>query len=225
MIIIMKHATLSSPEGVWLVNKPVGQSSFKSVIQLRKITSIRKIGHTGTLDPLAEGLLVLLVGKDYTRKAQSLTKLDKCYELEITLGKFSSTDDNEGEKICVSDKRPSKSQLDAIIKSLTGEIMQNPPAYSAIKINGQRAYSLAREGKTPVIEPRKVVVYWWKDVEYEYPIIKAKVMVSSGTYIRSLARSIGEMLSTGAYLSRLKRTKVGDFSLDEAVSLEKLLDN
>jgi tRNA pseudouridine55 synthase len=210
---------------MWLVHKPIGQSSFKCVAQLRKLTGIRKIGHTGTLDPLAEGLVVLLVGKDYTRQAQALTKLDKCYELEITLGEFSTTDDNEGDKQQVSHKRPTQSAVDAAIADLSGEIMQRPPIYSAIKVGGKRSYSLARKGQIPQLEPRSVHVYWWRDVDYSYPKLTATVMVSSGTYIRSLARSLGESLAAGAYLSALKRTKVGEFTLDDAVRLEKLSDS
>lgn len=169
--------------------------------------------------------MVLLVGKEYTRQAQGLTKLDKVYELEICLGEFSSTDDGEGDKEYVSDRRPSLEEIQAVIKGLTGEIMQTPPIYSAIKVDGKRAYSLARKGDTPKLAARSVTVYWWEDVHYEYPKLTATVKVSSGTYIRSLARSLGEQLQTGAYLSGLVRTQVGDFRLDDAVRLEKLLEN
>lgn len=221
----MKRGTMVSPEGIWLVHKPKGQSSFKSVTQLRKLTNIRKIGHTGTLDPLAEGLMVLLVGKDYTRQAQDLTKLEKVYELEITLGEFSTTDDNEGEKWPVSTRQPSFEEVKAVINGITGKIMQTPPIYSAIKVKGKRAYSLARKGEVPELTARPATICWWQDVEYSYPKLTARVKVSSGTYIRSLARSMGESLQTGAYLSALKRTSVGEFQLTDAVRLEKLLDN
>lgn len=221
----MKRGTLESPEGIWLVHKPVGQSSFKSVAQLRKLTGIRKVGHTGTLDPLAEGLMVLLAGKEYTRQAQGLTKLDKVYELEITLGEFSSTDDGEGEKKRVSNREPSIEEIQIAVDQLTGEIMQTPPIYSAIKVGGKRAYSLARKGEAPELAARPVTLYWWRDVQYSYPKLTAAVKVSSGTYIRSLARSLGESLGTGAFLSALKRTEIGDFLLADAVRLEKLLEN
>jgi tRNA pseudouridine55 synthase len=221
----MKRGTLESPEGIWLVHKPKNQSSFKSVAQLRKLTDIRKVGHTGTLDPLAEGLMVLLVGKEYTRQAQALTKLDKVYELEITLGEFSTTDDGEGEKEYISDREASLDEIRVVIDALSGEILQTPPIYSAIKINGKRAYSLARKGEVPEMAARPVIVHWWRDVAYSYPRLTATVKVSSGTYIRSLARSLGESLGTGAYLSALKRTEVGDFQLEDAVRLEKLLEN
>lgn len=221
----MKRGTLESPEGIWLVHKPKNQSSFKSVAQLRKLTDIRKVGHTGTLDPLAEGLMVLLVGKEYTRQAQSLTKLDKVYELEITLGEFSTTDDGEGEKERISDRQPSLEEIQGVIDRLSGEIMQKPPIYSAIKIHGKRAYSLARKGEVPEMAARPARVYWWRDVAYSYPKLTAAVKVSSGTYIRSLAHSLGESLGTGAYLSALKRISVGDFQLADAVRLEKLLEN
>lgn len=219
----MRYGTIGSPEGIWLVQKPKGQSSFRSVAQLRKLTNIKKVGHTGTLDPLATGLMVLLVGREYTRQAQSFSRLDKVYELEITLGQNSTTDDGEGQKQRVSDVKPSLKEVQSGIDYLTGEIMQTPPIYSAIKVDGKRAYSLARKGEAPELKSRPVMVYWWKSIHYNYPKITAQVKVSSGTYIRSLARSLGEILQTGAYLSELKRTKVGEFSLADAVALEKLL--
>ena len=210
----------------WLIlDKPVGMTSTQAVSRLKRIFNAKKAGHAGTLDPLAEGLMVLLVGKDYTRQAQDLTKLDKEYELEITLGQFSTTDDEEGEKQDVSDRQPSFEEVQKYIDELTGEIMQTPPIYSAIKVDGKRAYSLARKGDTPKLAARPVTVYWWKDVSYTYPTLTATVKVSSGTYIRSLARSLGESLATGAYLSGLKRTAVGNFQLTDAVRLEKLLES
>lgn len=221
----MKRGTPESPEGIWLVHKPKAQSSFKCVAQLRKLTNIRKVGHTGTLDPLAEGLMVLLVGKEYTRQAQTLTKLDKVYELEITLGEFSTTDDAEGQKELVSSQEPVLEAVQMAIDELTGEIMQTPPIYSAIKVNGKRAYSLARKDEALKLAARPVTVYWWQAVHYSYPKLTATVKVSSGTYIRSLARALGENLRTGAYLSALKRISVGDFQLEDAVRLEKLSEN
>lgn len=218
----MKRGTLSSPEGVWLINKPTQKSSFWVVGQLRRITGIRKIGHAGTLDPLAEGLMILLVGKDYTRQADSFLKLDKQYILELTFGQTSTTDDGEGEKTPVSDRQPTLAQIKSALEGLTGEILQTPPIYSALKVGGQRAYKLARAGKPVVMTPRPVTVYSWEDIEYTYPNLTARVNVSSGTYIRSLARSLGVELGTGAYLSALQRTQIGEYSLSEATSLEGL---
>lgn len=218
----MKRGTLTSPEGLWLIDKPLGKSSFWTVGQLRHITQIRKIGHAGTLDPLAEGLMILLVGKEYTRQADSFLKLDKVYELKLKLGETSTTDDEEGEKQSVSDREPSRSEVDAAIAKLTGEISQTPPIFSAIKVGGKRAYKLAREGKPVELQTRQVIVYSWQDVAYSYPYITATVKVSSGTYIRSLARSLGDDLGTGAYLAALKRTQIGEFMLSEAQRLENM---
>ena len=218
----MKQGTVTSPEGLWLINKPLKKSSFWVVGQLRRLTGIRKVGHAGTLDPLAEGLMILLVGKEFTRQADSFLKLDKEYILKFKLGETSMTDDGEGEKALVSDRQPELAEIQAAIQQLTGEILQTPPIYSALKIGGQRAYKLARAGKPVTMTPRPVTVYSWQDVEYDYPYLSARVKVSSGTYIRSLARSLGEILEVGAYLSALQRTQIGEYQLSKAIDLEGL---
>lgn len=218
----MKQGTVSSPEGLWLINKPLKKSSFWVVGQLRRLTGIRKIGHAGTLDPLAEGLMILLVGKEFTRQADSFLKLDKEYILKFKLGETSTTDDGEGEKALVSDRQPELAEIQAAIQQLTGEILQTPPIFSALKIGGQRAYKLARAGKPVTMTPRPVTVYSWQDVEYDYPYLSARVKVSSGTYIRSLARSLGEILEVGAYLAALQRTQIGEYQLSKAIDLEGL---
>lgn len=218
----MKQGTVTSPEGLWLINKPLKKSSFWVVGQLRRLTGIRKIGHAGTLDPLAEGLMILLVGKEFTRQADSFLKLDKEYILKFKLGETSTTDDGEGEKTLVSERQPEPAEIQAAIQRLTGEILQTPPIYSALKIGGQRAYKLARAGKPVTMTPRAVTVYSWQDVEYAYPHLSARVKVSSGTYIRSLARSLGEILAVGAYLAALQRTQIGEYQLSKAIDLEGL---
>jgi tRNA pseudouridine55 synthase len=207
-------------EGMWLVHKPTGISSFGVVARVRRITGIRKVGHAGTLDPEAEGLMIILVGKDYTRKADSFLKLDKTYEVEATLGQTSTTGDREGELAQVSDKQPSEDEVREALRKFQGEIMQTPPVYSAIKVGGQRAYKLAREGKEVTIEPRKVTVASIELLNYSYPKLSFRADVSSGTYIRSLAEDIGATLGTGAYMSALTRTRVGDYNLDDAVHLD-----
>lgn len=207
-------------EGMWLVHKPTGISSFGVVARARRITGIRKVGHAGTLDPEAEGLMIILVGKDYTRKADSFLKLDKTYEVEATLGQTSTTGDREGELAQVSDKQPSEDEVREALRKFQGEIMQTPPVYSAIKVGGQRAYKLAREGKEVTIEPRKVTVASIELLNYSYPKLSFRADVSSGTYIRSLVGDIGATLGTGAYMSALTRTRVGDYNLDDAVHLD-----
>lgn len=215
----MTSSTIDS-EGIWPVYKPVGISSFGLVARIRRLTGVRKVGHAGTLDPQAEGLMIILVGKDYTRQADSFLKLDKTYEVEATLGLVSSTGDREGEFSQVSHDAPSRQAVELALKAFEGDIMQTPPAYSAIKIDGQRAYKLARAGKEVVIEPRQVRINNIKLLEYSYPRVHFTVDVSSGTYIRSLVEDIGAHLGVGAYMSALKRTRVGKYSLAEAVHID-----
>jgi tRNA pseudouridine55 synthase len=209
--------------GILLVDKPAGWTSHDVVSKVRNIFKKEtgqkvKVGHTGTLDPFATGLLILMVGS-YTKRAEEFSKLDKTYEAEIILGSVSSTGDPEGEITEKSSYKPGLEEIQKVLKQFTGEIQQTPHKFSAIKIDGQRAYKLARAGKEVELEPRKVTIYSIENVEYNYPKLKFTAKVSSGTYIRSLAEDIGEKLGTGAYLSALRRTKVDQFSLEEAVSI------
>ena len=211
-----------------MVDKPRGWTSFDVVNYVRKIVSgvedkkpkHVKVGHTGTLDPLATGLLVLLLG-DYTKRALELTKLDKTYEVTMKLGANSTTGDEEGEKTKVSDTQPSQTEARKVLKKFTGEVMQTPPAYSAVKVGGQRAYKLARAGKAVEIEPRKVTIHKIELKKYDYPIVEFIAEVSSGTYIRALVEDIGKNLGTGAYMSDLRRTKVGKFDLKDAHQVDE----
>jgi tRNA pseudouridine55 synthase len=180
---------------------------------------VRKIGHAGTLDPLASGLMLVLFGKA-CKQAGVLTKLDKRYIAEIRLGATSTTGDNEGEKTAVSDRQPSRVEVEAVLKQLTGEIEQVPSVYSAIKIRGKEAYKRARAGEAVEIPARRVIVHGNRLVNYEYPQVELDTKVSSGTYIRTLAQDLGEILGTGAYLTGLVRTEVGEYSLDEAIVLD-----
>ena len=180
-----------------------------------------KIGHTGTLDPAATGLLVLVLG-GYTKRAGEFSKLDKVYEAELTLGKTSTTGDKEGGITKVSDNKPSEDEIKEVISQFLGKIQQTPHRFSAIKIDGKRAYKSARAGQEVKLEPREVTIYEITDVEYDYPALKFTAKVSSGTYIRSLAEDIGANLGTGAYLSALKRTSVNGFKLDNALGLDGL---
>ena len=214
-------------QGILLIDKPSGWTSFDVVNYVRKqIAAIEgkkpkncKVGHTGTLDPLATGLLVLLVGKEYTRRAAELSKHDKTYEVTMKLGETSITGDDEGEKTPVNSRTPGEEEILGALKKFTGKSMQTPPAYSAIKINGQKAYDLARKGKSVVLEPRPVTIYDIRDVTYDYPHVHFTCDVSSGTYIRSLAEDIGSELATGAYMSSLRRTRVGTYEVAHGVSV------
>lgn len=216
-------------DGIILVNKPKNWTSFDVVNKIRRIiqnseynTTGKKrypVGHTGTLDPLATGLLVILVGK-YTKNAEKLSKLDKEYDFTMMLGVNSSTGDEEGEKTKNSSRYPDISEIKTTIDKLTGEIQQTPHKFSAIKINGKKAYELARKGQEVKLEPRKVIVEKLDINSYDYPNISLSTKVSSGTYIRSLVEDIGEKLETGAYMTSLNRSKVGDFSIENSITME-----
>ena len=218
-------------QGTLLIDKPAGWTSFDVVNKVRRLaetsgfnTTGRKrfpVGHTGTLDPLATGLLVLLLGKA-TRDAMSLTKLDKTYEVTMKLGEKSTTGDDEGEKSHTSDAQPTREELEAALKKFVGDSMQTPPAFSAIKINGQRAYKLARQGKAPELAPRPIHIEAIKLTSYEYPFVQFTADVSSGTYVRSLVEDLGKMLETGAYMSALRRTRVGNFDIANSLSMDEL---
>jgi tRNA pseudouridine55 synthase len=217
-------------QGILLVDKPADWTSFDVVNYVRKIVALDlgkkpknvKVGHAGTLDPFATGLLVLLIGKEYTKRASEFAKLDKTYEVTMRLGEVSSTGDPEGEITSVSDRIPSKEEVQTAVDKLVGTIEQIPPAFSAVKINGQRAYKLARAGKEVVIEPRKVTIHRLELVDYSYPEVKLLVDVSSGTYIRTLVEDIGKELGAGAYTTVLKRIRIGEFSLEKAVPVKSV---
>lgn len=203
------------------INKPVGPTSFDIVAQVRKITGVKKVGHAGTLDPQAAGVLVIAVGRDDTKKINLIVEKEKEYIAEIKLGETSSTDDNEGDKKPVSDKIPAPAEIAAALKKFIGEINQTPPKYSAVKVNGRRAYKLARAGQEVEMKPRPILIKDIELLEYAYPVLKIRVATGPGVYIRSLARDIGETLKTGAYMSGLIRTRVGEFTLDKSLLLEE----
>lgn len=212
---------------ILLIDKPKNMTSFGVVARVRRRLSESlgkkvKVGHTGTLDPFATGLLILMTGKN-TKKCQEFLKLDKIYEATLKLGETSTTGDPEGEiieqKIYTI---PSKTEVESAVKSFKGEIEQTPPKFSAIKINGRRAYELARQGKSPEMPTRKVKIYDLKIEKYDFPVLKLTCHVSSGTYIRSLAEDIGKALKTGAYLTDLRRLKIGNYDIKNAKTLEEL---
>ena len=227
--------------GILLIDKQTGWTSFDVVAKVRGILKAKqtdkgvnhkkiRVGHAGTLDPLATGLLIILIG-DYCKRAQEFSKLDKVYEVEIKLGETSSTDDAEGTVLPyvspqnankhsgTNGKIPSEPKIKEVINSFVGQIMQTPPAFSAVKVNGKRAYKLAREGKKVEIKPRKVNIYSIKITDVDYPFVRFTAHVSSGTYIRSLARDIGEKLKTGAYMSNLRRTQAGNYNIKQATTV------
>ena len=180
-----------------------------------------KVGHAGTLDPLATGLLIVLVGAA-TKQQDSYMKQDKVYEVEAMLGKTSTTGDEEGEKTEISEVQPTLEIVTEALQSFVGNISQIPPIFSAIKVDGQRAYKLARAGKPVKMKSRNVTIYSIDKITYNYPVVTFTVKVSSGTYIRTLVADIGDRLSTGAYMSNLRRTQIGSASIDDAVPIDDI---
>jgi tRNA pseudouridine55 synthase len=212
----------AGPHGILLVDKPPGWTSHDVVAKARRLCSQRKIGHTGTLDPMATGLLVLCLG-DATRLVEYMVGHDKRYEGEIALGARTDTDDAEG---TVVESRPVPALDDARLRELesefTGHLMQRPPAYSAVKVEGERAYAAARRGNELDLPARPVTVYELKLQRAAEQRLRIDVACGSGTYIRSLARDIGEVIGSGAHLGALRRTHAGGFAVDEAITLDEL---
>lgn len=198
-----------------IINKPKGITSFGVIRELRRKLGVKKIGHGGTLDPNATGVLIVGVGKG-TKKLNDVIGLDKEYEAEIIFGAISNTYDVEGEIKKIEGHLPSLKDIKEVLPKFIGEIMQVPPIFSAKKIQGKPAYKRARKGDEFTIEPAKVFVKNIEVISYEKPILKLKVECGKGFYVRSLAHDLGEALGCGAYLSNLTRTKVGDFTIKDA---------
>lgn len=210
-------------EGIILIDKPAHMTSFGVVARVRRVLTQAagkkvKVGHTGTLDPFATGLMILVIGKE-CKNAGQYSKLDKVYEATIHLGQTSTTGDPEGELTDVSDSQPLKQQIESVLSKFVGEIQQTPPAFSAIKINGQRAYKLARAGEAVEMPVRTVTIHSLDLIDYNYPNVKIRAHVSSGTYIRTLAEDIGSKLGTGAYCRQLRRTQINKWDVINAKSL------
>lgn len=224
---------------MYLIDKPIGWTSFDVVAKIRgaanaaaKVEGLPKtkhgvkVGHAGTLDPFASGLLIVLVGKENTAKQDTYMKQNKEYLATLQLGATSTTGDPEG---TISETNinkylvPDKDQIDGVIKNFLGSISQVPPIYSAIKVDGKRAYKLARAGETPEMQPRDVEIYELTILDYTFPSLQLRVNCSSGTYIRTLAEDIGKALGCGAYLTALRRTKIGEFSIDNSITVEEAI--
>lgn len=207
-------------EGVFAVYKPKGLTSHQLVERVKKLTKADKVGHAGTLDPLAEGLLIIGVGGKNTKKLHALQKEDKEYLSEVMLGKTSLTGDGEGPISEASSRKPTIEEIKKVLKAFEGIIDQKPHRFSAIKIRGKKSYQIARKGQEPDLKPRKVLVKKIDLLSYDYPILSIRVVTGPGVYIRSLAEDIGSKLKTGAYLKSLKRTRVGKFKESDLTSLE-----
>jgi len=210
-------------KNIFAVYKPSGISSFGMVARVRRILGIKKVGHAGTLDPLARGVLVIGAGREGTKLLASEVAKEKEYLAEVTLGFISSTDDAEGEKAVVDNKTiPDIGVVEKVVNNFIGEIMQIPPAFSAIKVAGQRAYKLARSGQQIELKARPVLVKEIEITDYYYPVLRLRVTTGPGVYIRSLARDIGQDLGVGGYLSDLERTRVGNFGVADCIDLDNL---
>lgn len=223
--------------GIYNIFKPSGPTSHDIVNLVRKISGERRVGHAGTLDPFAEGVLIVAVGREYTKKLGQFLKMDKTYKATIRLGAFSDTYDLTGKVIYGSQQTPTTAEIanrgyyehrspitkkDIIftLKKFKGEIEQVPPPFSAIKIKGRKAYELARKGIDVKLKPRKRKIYSIKILKYKWPLLEIETKVSSGTYIRSLAHDLGKELKVGGHLEKLVRTKVGKHNLTHSLDLK-----
>lgn len=205
------------------VYKPKGPTSHDVIDMVRRVTGIKKVGHAGTLDPLARGVLVVGIGREATKLLSVTVQKDKEYLATIRLGMTSETDDDEGLKkeITVATV-PSLDDVTRAVLKYKGTFAQIPPKYSAIKRKGLKAYVLARAGKTPKLEPRAVTIYDIEILRYAWPNLRLRVHCGPGVYIRALARDIGDTLHTGGYLADLERTRVGEWTTQDAIPLDKI---
>jgi tRNA pseudouridine55 synthase len=206
-----------------LINKPLGWTSFDAVNKLRYKLKIKKIGHAGTLDPLATGLLIICTGK-MTKQIDEFMGLEKEYTGTFVIGQTTPSYDLETEVSEAKDiSAITKDLILTAAASLTGKINQLPPAHSAIKVGGKRAYKFARQGKEVALQPREVEVREFEITAVNLPAVDFRIVCSKGTYIRSLARDLGENLGVGAYLSQLCRTRIGNFKLEDALSIDEVI--
>lgn len=208
---------------VFLINKPLEWTSFDVVKKVRNALKIKKVGHAGTLDPLATGLLIVCAGK-MTKSIEQFMGQEKEYTGTFVIGSTTESFDLEKEVIAVAD--PSAVTLEHLLDAvaeLTGDIMQVPPMHSAIKVDGKRVYEAARKGQEVHMEARPVKVSVFEITQFENPVIHFRIVCSKGTYIRSLARDLGELLGVGAYMSSLCRTRIGDFLLKNSEELPELI--
>jgi len=222
----MEHEELRNVvSGVLVVDKPVGLTSHDVVQLIRRGTGIRRAGHTGTLDPRASGVLVILIGPA-VRLSEFVSASDKRYQATIRLGGSSDTYDSEGSITSItSEVQISEEEFTEVLQQFIGEIEQVPPPFSAVKIKGRRAYEIAREGEEVELAPRIIHVYSLEILEWAPPEVVIDVYCSSGTYVRSLTNDLGKALGTGAYLVGLRRTKSGRFTLRDAVPMRRLQES
>lgn len=208
-------------KNILFINKPSGVTSFDVIRLLRRKLGIKKMGHAGTLDPLATGLLIIGV-EEGTKELQRFMGMPKEYEVLIEFGKVSTTYDAQGEVTNLAGASNGITQIDFenILKNFTGEILQTPPAFSAKRIKGRRAYDLARRGEKFELKPAKVQIFSIEILEWNWPEVRLRVKCGKGTYIRSLAHDLGQTLGCGGYVKELRRTAIGEVKVSEAEQLE-----
>jgi tRNA pseudouridine55 synthase len=211
--------------GILVLDKPVGMSSMAAVAAVRRRAGGVKTGHAGTLDPLATGVLVIGLGRATKVLGRLMTATAKRYRTEIDLSAFTSTDDLEGQRVDVAvDQPPTTEQVQAAAARFTGVIEQRPPAHSAVKVGGRRAYAMARRGDDVQLPPRRVEIIGLEVIGYEWPIVRLDLHCAKGVYVRSVARDLGEALGTGGHCRSIRRTAVGPFTLEMAVALDDVPD-
>lgn len=208
--------------GFILINKTTGPTSHDIIDNLRRITGIKKIGHAGTLDPFASGLLLVAIGRQATKKIDQFVKKDKTYTATLELGATTDTYDRKGIKTEIDCEKPTEDQIKTILDSFIGEQEQIPPMFSAKKIKGKKLYELARKGIEIERKASLINIYDIKLLEFTWPALKIEVNCSTGTYIRSLANDIGEKLNCGAYLEELERTSIEGYSIKKAHKIADL---
>jgi tRNA pseudouridine55 synthase len=209
--------------GFILVDKPIGPTSFGVIARLRRITGLKKIGHAGTLDPFASGLLLCAIGREATREIEKFVKLDKEYEADVFLGKSTDTFDREGKTTSeYSGPKIDKKKIKAAVLSFLGKQKQTPPMFSAKKIGGKKLCDLARKGIEVERQPNDIEVFSIKILKLSWPRLKIRLSCSSGTYIRTIAADLGEKLGCGAHLTDLRRTKINGYLVKKAMRLDKL---
>jgi tRNA pseudouridine55 synthase len=218
---LLSSIVQTQAEGILLVDKPPGVTSFSVIAKMRKVFGVKTIGHAGTLDPFATGVLVILIGRAFTRLQDSFLAKEKEYRALVLFGQSTDTFDCDGEVVAVSDRIPSRAEVEEALAAFQGTIEQVPPMYSAKKIAGKRLYDLARQGKVVERKPCKVEVHI-EMIRYQYPELELVITSSKGTYIRSLAHDIGKKLGIEAHLHALRRVRSGHYSIDECVALSEI---
>lgn len=215
----MATASAQPIQGYLIVNKPKGKTAFTLVAALRKRLGVKTIGHAGTLDPLATGVMVMLIGREYTKLSDKFLGQDKEYIAKLHLGIETDSYDSDGQEVARSQLEPLLSAIKEALLTFQGEIIQIPPMFSAKKIKGQKLYHLARQGKTVERQPVKLTVQT-ELLSYNYPYLELRISCSKGTYIRSIGHDLGQMLGCGAHLCALVRTRSGNFHLSDSLDGE-----